>query len=300
MARQAAAEPEVARARRDRSRARRVGARRRWRRSGAASTARCTPSASRRASCLGGGFMDTPWEDVVDRGADLDLLAQDARRRRGAADDRRRIDRRARLRRRRWPGRPTTGWAWPRPRSSRTARYLARDLGPQGIRVNLVAAGPVKTMAAKSIPGFAAVRGRVGAAGAARLGRASDSVGRGQGAAWRCCRTGSRRPRARSSTSTAATTPSAPDKAALSRMRRICAHTLTKPVAGVGDGELVVDRLGERRRAPRPSGRRGRRGGSRRRGRRRRGSRAAARRVGVGGGLVDADGELALDDLRGR
>ena len=35
-------------------------------------------------------------------------------------------------------------------------RYLARDLGPDGIRVNLVAAGPVKTMAAKSIPGFSA------------------------------------------------------------------------------------------------------------------------------------------------
>jgi meromycolic acid enoyl-[acyl-carrier-protein] reductase len=35
-------------------------------------------------------------------------------------------------------------------------RYLARDLGPQGIRVNLVAAGPVRTMAAKSIPGFGA------------------------------------------------------------------------------------------------------------------------------------------------
>ena len=35
-----------------------------------------------------------------------------------------------------------------------TARYLARDLGPRGIRVNLVAAGPVKTLAAKSIPGF--------------------------------------------------------------------------------------------------------------------------------------------------
>ncbi len=34
------------------------------------------------------------------------------------------------------------------------ARYLARDLGGQGIRVNLVAAGPVRTMAAKSIPGF--------------------------------------------------------------------------------------------------------------------------------------------------
>jgi enoyl ACP reductase len=35
-----------------------------------------------------------------------------------------------------------------------TARYLAKDLGPQGIRVNLVASGPVRTTAAKSIPGF--------------------------------------------------------------------------------------------------------------------------------------------------
>jgi len=35
-----------------------------------------------------------------------------------------------------------------------TSRYLARDLGPKGIRVNLVAAGPIRTMAAKSIPGF--------------------------------------------------------------------------------------------------------------------------------------------------
>ena len=37
-----------------------------------------------------------------------------------------------------------------------TARYLARDLGPKGIRVNLVAAGPIRTTAAKSIPGFTA------------------------------------------------------------------------------------------------------------------------------------------------
>ncbi|MEL6984575.1 MAG: enoyl-ACP reductase FabI [Actinomycetota bacterium] len=35
-------------------------------------------------------------------------------------------------------------------------RYLARELGPQGIRSNLVAAGPMRTLAAKSIPGFAA------------------------------------------------------------------------------------------------------------------------------------------------
>jgi enoyl-[acyl-carrier protein] reductase I len=34
------------------------------------------------------------------------------------------------------------------------SRYLAKELGPRGIRSNLVAAGPIKTMAAKSIPGF--------------------------------------------------------------------------------------------------------------------------------------------------
>jgi meromycolic acid enoyl-[acyl-carrier-protein] reductase len=34
------------------------------------------------------------------------------------------------------------------------SRYLARDLGPRGIRVNLVSAGPLGTVAAKGIPGF--------------------------------------------------------------------------------------------------------------------------------------------------
>jgi enoyl ACP reductase len=33
-------------------------------------------------------------------------------------------------------------------------RYLARDLGPRGIRVNLVAAGPIRTAAASGVPGF--------------------------------------------------------------------------------------------------------------------------------------------------
>jgi len=33
-------------------------------------------------------------------------------------------------------------------------RYLARDLGPLGIRSNLVSAGPLRTLAAKGIPGF--------------------------------------------------------------------------------------------------------------------------------------------------
>jgi len=40
-----------------------------------------------------------------------------------------------------------------------TARYLARDLGPSGVRVNLVSAGPIRTTAAKSIPGFEAMEG---------------------------------------------------------------------------------------------------------------------------------------------
>ena len=35
------------------------------------------------------------------------------------------------------------------------SRYLARDLGPEGIRVNLIAAGPLGTVAARGIPGFA-------------------------------------------------------------------------------------------------------------------------------------------------
>lgn len=34
------------------------------------------------------------------------------------------------------------------------SRYLARDLGSEKIRVNLIAAGPLKTIAAKAIPGF--------------------------------------------------------------------------------------------------------------------------------------------------
>ena len=39
------------------------------------------------------------------------------------------------------------------------SRYLARDLGEQGIRVNLVSAGPVETPAAQGIPGFDGLAG---------------------------------------------------------------------------------------------------------------------------------------------
>jgi enoyl-[acyl-carrier protein] reductase I len=38
-------------------------------------------------------------------------------------------------------------------------RYLARDLGPKGIRVNTVSAGPIRTMAGKGIPGFERISG---------------------------------------------------------------------------------------------------------------------------------------------
>jgi len=39
------------------------------------------------------------------------------------------------------------------------SRYLARDLGPRGVRVNLVSAGPLGTLAARGIPGFSALAG---------------------------------------------------------------------------------------------------------------------------------------------
>ena len=51
-----------------------------------------------------------------------------------------------------WPGYDWMGVA--KAGLESCARYLARDLGEKKVRVNLVAAGPLRTMAAKSIPGF--------------------------------------------------------------------------------------------------------------------------------------------------
>ncbi|MGH8775536.1 MAG: enoyl-ACP reductase FabI [Jiangellaceae bacterium] len=51
-----------------------------------------------------------------------------------------------------WPGYDWMGVA--KAGLESTARYLAKYLGEKGVRVNLVSAGPVKTMAARSIPGF--------------------------------------------------------------------------------------------------------------------------------------------------
>nr|MDT0659664.1 enoyl-ACP reductase FabI [Micromonospora sp. DSM 115978] len=107
------------------------------------------------ASCLGGGFLDAGWEDVSTAlhvstysykslaMAALPLMA---------------------------PGGAVVGLtfdatkAWPvydwmgvaKAGLESTSRYLAMHLGPKGIRSNLVAAGPLRTMAAKSIPGFEA------------------------------------------------------------------------------------------------------------------------------------------------
>jgi len=104
--------------------------------------------------CLGGHFLDTPWESVAtalqvsafsfksmssalapllsDTGGSLITLTFDA----------------------------TVAWPlydWMGPTKAALeaiARYLARDLGPRRIRVNTISAGPLETIAAKSIPGF--------------------------------------------------------------------------------------------------------------------------------------------------
>jgi enoyl-[acyl-carrier protein] reductase I len=105
-------------------------------------------------SCLGGGFLDAPWSDVAVAlqvsAYSLKALAVTALPLMS-------------------PGGSIVGIdfdnddvAWPvydwmgvsKAAFESVARYLARDLGPQGIRVNLVSAGPIRTLAARSIPGF--------------------------------------------------------------------------------------------------------------------------------------------------
>ena len=75
-----------------------------------------------------------------------------------------------------WPGYDWMGVA--KAALESLARYLARDLGPSNIRVNLVAAGPVRTLAAKSIPGFEKFENVWDCARPARVGREGLRGGR--------------------------------------------------------------------------------------------------------------------------
>jgi meromycolic acid enoyl-[acyl-carrier-protein] reductase len=104
--------------------------------------------------CLGGNFLETPWASVAIAmhvsSFSLKTLAVEF-----------------------VPLMPSTGGAvvaltfdatlaWPlydwmgpaKAALEAVGRYLARDLGPRHVRVNTVAAGPLETIAAKSIPGF--------------------------------------------------------------------------------------------------------------------------------------------------
>jgi len=104
--------------------------------------------------CLGGSFMEATWEDV--RVAleistySLKMLADAVAPLMPAGGSIVGLDFDAT---RAWPAYDWMGVA--KAGLESTCRYLARYLGPQGIRVNLVSAGPMKTMAARSIPGFA-------------------------------------------------------------------------------------------------------------------------------------------------
>ena len=108
--------------------------------------------------CLGGGFLDAPWASVATAfqvsSYSLRTLAAEFS-----------------------PLMPATGGsvvtltfdasvAWPsydwmgpaKAALEAIVRYLARDLGARHVRVNALSAGPLETMAAKSIPGFAGLK----------------------------------------------------------------------------------------------------------------------------------------------
>jgi enoyl-[acyl-carrier protein] reductase I len=106
------------------------------------------------ASCLGGGFLDAPWSDVSTAmevsAYSLKSLAVAALPLFGdAGGSIVGLDFDARVA---WPAYDWMGVA--KAALESTSRYLARELGPRHIRVNLIAAGPIRTMAARSIPGF--------------------------------------------------------------------------------------------------------------------------------------------------
>jgi enoyl-[acyl-carrier protein] reductase I len=106
-------------------------------------------------SCLGGGFLAAPWQDVQValevsafslKSLAVGLLPLFQAAGGGSVVG---VDFDATVA---WPGYDWMGVA--KAALESTARYLARDLGPHQVRVNLVAAGPVRTVAARAIPGI--------------------------------------------------------------------------------------------------------------------------------------------------
>jgi len=104
-------------------------------------------------SCLGGGFLDAPWEDVATAlhvstysYKSLAMACMPLMKPGGAVVGMTFDATKA------WPVYDWMGVAKAGLESAN--RYLALHLGKRGIRSNLVSAGPLRTMAAKSIPGF--------------------------------------------------------------------------------------------------------------------------------------------------
>ncbi len=104
-------------------------------------------------AALGGNFLNTSWEDVATAmqvsAYSLKALTMAARPLFNGSGSVVGLDFDATVA---WPKYDWMGVA--KAALEATSRYLARDLGAENIRINLVAAGPIKTMAAKSIPGF--------------------------------------------------------------------------------------------------------------------------------------------------
>ena len=107
------------------------------------------------AVCLGGSFMEATWDDVSVAlhvsAYSLKALVDSFGPLMGPGSALVGLDFDATVA---WPAYDWMGVA--KAALESTCRYLARELGSRGIRVNLVAAGPLRTMAAKSIPGFSA------------------------------------------------------------------------------------------------------------------------------------------------
>jgi enoyl-[acyl-carrier protein] reductase I len=105
-------------------------------------------------SCLGGCFLDAPWDDVAValHVSAYSLKALAAGMRPLLATARGTVVGLTFDATVAWPAYDWMGVA--KAAFESTARYLARELGPDGITVNLISAGPIRTMAAKSIPGF--------------------------------------------------------------------------------------------------------------------------------------------------